>query len=90
LLFVFWYGPEIRYRINLFSIIAKCSPLSPCFTFKNSQKSHGAISSEYGGCGIMGIFYQLKIAELQKMSDTVHCRDAKTNLLPICLAISMN
>jgi len=37
------------------SIVAKRSPLSPSIRFGNSQKSHGAISGEYGGCGIVEI-----------------------------------
>jgi len=48
------------------SIDAK--PLSRSFRFGNNQKSRGARSG--------------KIAELQKMCDTEHCRGTKTSRFP--------
>jgi len=38
----------------------KRSLLSPSFRFGNGQKSHGAISGEYEGCGIVRIFLSTK------------------------------
>jgi hypothetical protein len=48
------------------SIVAKRSPLSPSFRFRNSLKSHEAISGEYGGYGTVEIFLSVK-----------NCRTAK-------------
>jgi len=42
------------------SIVAKRSLLNPSLLFGNNQKSHVAISGEYGGCGIVEIFLLTK------------------------------
>jgi len=58
---------RLAITLNLMSSIdAKRSPLSPSFRFGNIQKSHGAISGEYGDCEIVRIFLSAK-----------NCRTAK-------------
>jgi len=59
------------------------SLLSFNFNLGNNQKSLGASSGEYGGCGKMGMFCWRKIAAQRRQCDWASCRGAGTTPLAI-------
>ncbi|KAL6268141.1 hypothetical protein P5V15_001233 [Pogonomyrmex californicus] len=69
------------------SIDSKRCPQSDLLSLLNSQKSHGAKSGEYGGCGTIWIEFLAKCHEEPVQCEMAHYRGAKTmSCLPINLA----
>ena len=61
------------------SILSKWCPRSGLLSLGNSQKSHGAKSGEYGGCGTICAEFLAKWSRRTRVQcETAHYRDAKT------------
>ena len=63
---------------SISSIHSKRFPRSGLLSFGNSQKSHGAKSGEYGGCGATWVEFLAKTHEESGQCATVHYLGAKS------------
>ena len=59
------------------SIVSKRCPRSGLLSLKNSQKSHGAKSGEYGACGTICVSFWRNGHEERVQCEMAHYRDAK-------------
>ena len=58
-------------------MVAKRRPFMGLFIFGNKKMSHGAMSGEYGGCGIIRMLLFFKIQEQAMPREQFHYRGAK-------------